>query len=131
MKYSNLVGVAASVCVIISCFFPWAYIPVIETMVTGFYTGNTYFGKPGILHVVFCVVAITLYLLPAIWAKRTNIFAATFNFAWALRNTLVVSRCEMGECPERKYGMYLVIGFSLIMLVMALSPRVKLPREEN
>lgn len=126
MKYSQWFGIAAAMVVISCCFLPWAFIPVIETVITGFDTSNTYYGKPGIIHVFLSILAIILFLLPFIWAKRVNFFVTTFNFAWALRNIMVVSRCEMGECPVPKLGIYGVLLFSLIMLIMSLLPKVKI-----
>jgi hypothetical protein len=54
------------------------------------------------------------------------LFVATFNVAWSVRNFLLVSHCEMGDCPVKKVGIYAVMFFSFVMLVMALLPKVEL-----
>ncbi|MDB5249956.1 MAG: hypothetical protein JWQ40_4350 [Segetibacter sp.] len=126
MKYSNYLGAIAAVALIYSCFIPWVYIEPIQSTITGFNTASTNFGLPGALHVFFSAVAFVLFLVPQIWAKRTNVLIVTLNFAWAIRNYIIISRCELGECPEKKLGIYAMILFSLFMLVMALLPKVKL-----
>src|SRR5215210_3892114 len=97
MKYSNYVGVVVAVALIISCFVPWVYIQSIQTTITGSNTGSTNFGRPGAIHIILCVFAVILFLLHKVWAKRANLFVVTFNFAWAIRNFLLITHCEMGE----------------------------------
>jgi len=126
MKYSNLIGVLAALCLIASCFLPWVYISPIQTTITGYYSGNTNYGSPGIIHTFFSAVSVILFLLPQIWAKPTNIFLLTLNFAWSIRNYLLITHCELGECPEKKAGVYAIVFFAFIMFIMALLPRVRL-----
>ena len=53
------------------------------------------------------------------------------NFAWAVRNYFVLSQCEAGDCPERQPALYFVALSSVVMLVAALFPDVKLPVQKN
>ena len=126
MKYSNYVGVIAAVGLIICCFLPWVYIQSINTTITGLSAEHTNFGKPGILHIFFSALAIIFFLVPMAWAKRVNLFLGAFNFAWAIRNFLLVTHCELGECPNKFIGIYLVLFFSIIVLVMTMLPKVKI-----
>ena len=128
MKYSNIIGTFASLATIAFCFAPWVYIPLIKTTITGFYTAGTSFGQPGIMHTVICVLAIACFLIPRVWAKRVNLFLCAFNLAWAVRNYILITQCFMGECPEKKMGMYAVVASSAVMMVMSLLPKMKTAR---
>lgn len=128
MKYSNYVGVIACIILIGFCFVPWVYISAINTIITGISAPHTNFGKPGILHIILSIFSITLFLLPKVWAKRTNVFVATFNLAWSFRNFLLITQCEQGDCPEKKAGIYALIILSIIILIMAMLPKVSLKK---
>jgi hypothetical protein len=130
MKYSRPAGIIAAIALMIFCNVPWVHIESIQTTITGFYSGSTNFGKPGYVQIFFSITAILLFLIQQVWSARVNILICTLNFAWALRNFLVLGRCEMGECPEKRYGIYLVVLFAFIMVVMSLLPKVKLKVEE-
>ena len=123
MRYSNYIGASASVLLIICCFVPWVYIPVIQTTITGFSAEHTNFGKPGLMHLILSGSAFIMFLLTKIGAKRVNVFVCALNFSWALRNYLLVTNCELGECPEKKYGIFLIVILGFIMLVMSLLPK--------
>src|SRR3954470_2477504 len=125
MKYSNLIGSGAAIALIAFCFVPWTYIMSIQTTITGLSSGNTGFGKPGIIHIFLCVFSIVLFCLHKVWAKRSNLFVVTLNLTWSIRNFFVVTQCQMGECPEKKLGIYAIIILSFILLVMGLLPKME------
>jgi len=125
MKYSNYIGVAVAVALIGVCYSPWVYIPSIPVTVTGMNTPHTNFGHPGLMNIFLSVIAIILFITPKVWAKRSNIFVVTFNIAWSLRNFLLVTQCELGECPEKKWGIYAFMFLSALLLLMALLPKMK------
>ena len=127
MKYSNYLGVAFTVALIIFCFVPWVFIHSIQTTITGLNSGQTNFGRPGAIHIILCVFSVIFFLLQKIWAKRANLFVVTLNFAWSIRNFLVITHCELGECPEKRLGIYGIIILSLFMLLMALFPKMDIP----
>jgi hypothetical protein len=91
---------------------------------------GTSFGKPGLLNIAFAGLAIIFFSIEKIWAKRTNVFIATINFAWALRNFLLLSMCQSGDCPEKKSGLYLLLITSFIMMLMSFLPKIKVPEEK-
>lgn len=126
MKYSAPIGIAAALLLIGLCFLPWVYIESIRTTVTGLKAGGTNFGRPGLLHIIFSVVSIVLFLIPAIWAKRTNLFMGAFNVAWSVRNFFVVTQCELGECPHKFFAIYAIIPAAVLLLVMTMLPDIKL-----
>jgi len=126
MKYSNYIGAAAAVALIVVCFVPWVYIGYIKTSITGMSTGHTNFGRPGALHIILAVLSILLFSILKVWAARVNLFVVTLNFAWSLRNFLLITQCEYGECPEKRAGIYAIILLSSIILLMGLLPKVNL-----
>ncbi|MBX2920929.1 MAG: hypothetical protein KF746_01960 [Chitinophagaceae bacterium] len=89
---------------------------------------GTNFGKPGKLHLIFCSIAAVLFIIPRVWAKRINWVFCALGLAWAVRNFLLYARCEMGICPERAIGLYLVLFASIVMLAAALFPDMKVKK---
>jgi hypothetical protein len=132
MKYSSWIGLLAVITVIIVCYTAWVYMPSVQLEIGGLYAnGKQNFGKPGIVNMVCSIGAGVLFMLPQIWAKRTNIFFCGFNIAWAIRNYILLTRCYMGDCPEKKAGLYILVIASAIMLLMALMPDVKIKEEKT
>jgi magnesium-transporting ATPase (P-type) len=127
MKYSNYIGVIAAVALIAICFVPWVYIVSINTTVTGLKAEHTNFGSPGLLHVFFAVVAIAFFLIQKVWSKRANVFLTSLNFGWSFRNYLLLTQCEAGECPEKRFGIYLVVAISAVIMIMSMLPKIKMP----
>lgn len=96
-----------------------------------FANGKHNFGKPGLMNIFCSVGAGILFLLPQVWAKRTNIFFCGFNIAWAIRNFIILSRCYNGECPEKKAGLYILLAAAVVMLLMSFFPDSPIKEEEN
>lgn len=122
MKYSNYIGIIAALAIVAVCFMPWVYIPFIQTTVTGMSADKTNLGRPGLMNIILCIVAVALFIIPQIWAKRINIFMSIFNLAWSIRNFLLITQCELGECPEKKSGIYLLLFLSAVLLLMTFLP---------
>lgn len=125
MRYSNILGIVACLALVTLCFTPWVYIATIQTTVTGFHTPHTNFGKPGLVHCILAGLAVLCFAISHTGAKRTNIFICTLNLAWAFRNYILTTRCEVGECPEKRWAIYFVVLTALFMLVMSLLPYSK------
>ena len=131
MKYSKWIGVLAVMTVFIVCFWPWVYIPSVQLTIGGMAaSGKHNFGKPGLMNIICSAVAAILFLLPQVWAKRTNIFFCGFNIAWAIRNYILLSRCYSGECPEKMAALYILLTASAVMLVMSFLPEVEIKGNE-
>ncbi|CAN5297979.1 hypothetical protein BH11BAC6_BH11BAC6_15340 [soil metagenome] len=126
MKYSQLIGSIAVLTLFGICFMPWIVIVSQHITVTGFHAPGTDFGKPGYLNVVMSAICLLLFLVPKIWAKRTNVFVAAINLAWSFRNYLLLGSCLLGDCPEKKAGLYLLLLTSVIIQLMALLPKINL-----
>jgi hypothetical protein len=126
MKHSQTIGIIAVLILAILCFMPWSYIASRQLTVSGMHAEGTNFGKPGLFHLILCGLMIMLFLIPRIWAKRTNVFVAALNLAWAFRNYLLISACMMGECPEKKPALYLILILAVLAQLMALLPKVNM-----
>lgn len=130
MKYSQWIGVIAALLLIGACFIPWAYFPDLDMEFTGFFSKGNIYGKPGKVIVFFCGIEIILFLLPKIWAKRANILVAAMEVAFSVKAFLLFSACYHGICPERRAGLWLVLGMSIIVIVMALLPDLAVKEEK-
>lgn len=131
MKYSKWIGLLAVIAVVIVCYQPWIYVSSAQLTIGGmFSSGKHNFGKPGLMNIFCSVGSAVLFLLPPIWAKRTNIFFCGFNIAWAIRNYILLSRCYSGECPEKMAGLYMLVVASAVMLAMSFVPEVTITENE-
>ncbi|MEX6687967.1 hypothetical protein QTN47_10705 [Danxiaibacter flavus] len=126
MKYSQIIGVVVALAIIANCFMPWSYVASQQITITGLKATGTSFGKPGLVNIVMSIVAIIFFLVPRIWSKRTNMFIAIFNFAWSIRNYILVTSCYLGDCPEKRAGIYLLLILSFVMFLMTLFPKIEL-----
>lgn len=125
MKHSQTIGVIACLALIAICFLPWSFIESQQITVTGFHAEGTNYGKPGLFNIIMSVINIAMFLIPAIWSKRTNVFIASFNLAWAVRNYLLLSSCMMGECPVKKPALFVLVGLSAVIMIMTLLPKME------
>jgi len=124
------IGLLATIALVIACFLPWVFIDSKSITVTGIQSTGTNFGKPGYFHLFLAVFYVVFNFFPRVWAKRFNILVATLNIAWAVRNYLLISACSGGECPEKKTALYIVLISSIVMLLAALTPKVKLEKQK-
>jgi hypothetical protein len=122
MKNSQWIGVAATLLVIGACFLPWAYYPDLQKVFTGFFSENNIYGRPGKVLTFFGVIGIILFLAPRVWAKRANMLVAAMAFAFGVKSYFLYTACYRGICPERRAGIFLVLGGTLIVLVASLLP---------
>lgn len=127
MKHSQTIGIIAALATIVICFLPWAVIPGRGISISGMHAVGTHFGKPGMVNIIFSACMTVFFLVPRIWAKRTNVFLAAINLAWAFRNYLLVSTCMAGECPEKQPALYVLVAMGILIQVMVLLPRIALP----
>jgi hypothetical protein len=126
MRYSNYAGIAAALALIVAAYFPWITIESIPVTVTGMGAPvKTVFGKPALMNLYLSGLCVVLFLIPKLWAKRINPFAGAVNFAWALRNLLLLSTCRNGECPSRHPWLYVYFALAFLVLVMTVLPEMK------
>ena len=131
MRWMKWVGAGAGVLLIIACFMTWIVVPGRNIIVSGVDATGTSFGKPGYFHMLFSFFFLLFSFIPRIWAKRTNLLVTALNLAWAMRNYFIISACRGGECPEKHVALYLVVVSSIVMLVAALFPDIKIPQEKK
>lgn len=125
MKYSQWIGIAAAVLLGIACFLPWTYHPDVHKTFTGFFSEQNVYGKPGKLLIALGVPAIVFFAIPRVWAKRWNLLVTALLVAFAIRSFLIFSGCYNGICPSRQAGIWLMLICSVLMLLMAVFPDVK------
>ena len=131
MRYMKWIGLAAAALLVVSCFTPWIFIQSANITVSGIDTTGTNFGKPGYFHFVLAGLFLLCTVIQRVWAKRLNLLVTALNAAWAVRNIFVLAACSGGECPERLTGIWLMLLASVLMLVSALFPDMKLPEEKK
>ena len=125
------IGLAAAILLIVSCFTPWVFIESRNITVSGIDSTGTNFGKPGYFNLLLTFFFLLFHFIPKVWAKRSNLIITALNLGWAIKNYLMISACMGGDCPEKKTGMYLMLLSSLLMLVSALFPDMKMPEEKG
>lgn len=131
MKYYKVLGFLASLTLVVSCFLPWAYYPDLHKSFTGFFSEKNIYGRPGIAFTFFAVVSLILIFINKIWAKRTFIFSAALNLGYLLKTYVIFTSCYKGYCPEKEYGLYLVIVSSIVLLLVSFVPDTKLSDDEK
>ena len=131
MRYMKWIDLFAVILLIFSCFLPWVNIASKNIVVSGVESTGTNFGKPGYTHFVLSFFFIIFHFIPRLWAKRSNLLVVALNIAWAIRNYFIISMCREGECPEKQIGLWLVLLASVLILIAALFPDIKLKEEKK
>ena len=126
MKYSQWIGVVATLLLLVACFLPWAWYPDLQKNFTGFFSEKNIYGKPGRVFLVLGVFAVIFFLIPRVWAKRWNLFTGALILAFAIKSFILFSGCYSGICPDKKAGLWLMLGSALLILLMAVFPDQKL-----
>ncbi len=129
MKYSQWIGIAAAIILVIAGFLPWTYHPDLDKNFTGFFTENNVYGKPGNVFVVVSIIAIVFFAIQRIWAKRWNMFICAIILSYAIKSFIMYSGCYRGICPDKLAGLWIMLASAVLMMVMALFPDIKLKEE--
>jgi hypothetical protein len=130
VKYLYWIGIAACITLIVSCFLPWVYFPVINETFTGFHVtkfpNGNYYGRAGYPITIMTSVIMIFMVVQKVWAKRTNLFLCALLFAYIFRTyNLFTGSLIKGEVIN-KIGIYLILISSVIMLIAALFPDMKI-----
>lgn len=122
MLKSSLFGILAALVVIACVFFPWISVEVNgqHLVFTGMQSEGSSFGEPGKLSIAVSVLTIIFFLVRKAWSPRVNLFVSAFLAAWAFRNMLLYSRCEMGICPDQKIALWLSLIAALAVFACVL-----------
>jgi hypothetical protein len=125
LKYAAHIGIAASLLLIVCCFFPLAYYPDLKENFTGFYSRQNQYGKPGVTFVFLSVIAIVLFLIPKLYAKRANQFVGVLIFTYALKTFILFSSSYFSIHPQIKWGLIGMMIFSVTILICCLLSRAQ------
>lgn len=125
MRVRNLLPFIAVLLLIISCFLPWMTVVSKSMTITGVATEGTSFGKPAYFHFIWSALYLLFMALPQVWTKRVALGAAAFNLAWGVRNFMLLPACQLGDCPVRREGLYLLLLASIAMCAAILTYRQK------
>jgi hypothetical protein len=131
MKYSKWVGIFGVVLLYIAAYQPWIIVVSKNITITGMNTAGTNFGKPALMNLIVSGISAIFLLYSSVMAKRANIFFCAFNIAWSIRNYVLISMCRGGECPERKFGLYLLMLSAVIIMLASLFPDIKIKAETS
>lgn len=126
MKYSQWIGIAASLILVAACFLPWTFHPDLNKEFTGFFSENNVYGRPGRVFIVLSAVAIIFFLIPRVWAKRWNLLVTGLTTAFAIKCFIMYIGCYRGICPSKKAGIWIMLVSAVVMMVMAILPDIKL-----
>jgi uncharacterized membrane protein len=131
MKYSKWIGISGVIILCIAAYLPWVTILSKNITISGMDTAGTNFGKPALMNIIVSVISAVFFLSSSVMAKRANLFFSAFNIAWSIRNYVIVSMCRGGECPERKFGLYLLMIAAIVIMVASLFPDIKIRTEAD
>lgn len=134
MKHYKLIGFAAAILLVVSCFLPWTYYSDIDKHFTGFYTYENMYGKPAKAFIFLAALSFALILLNKIWAKRTLLFVSAVNIAYLIKTYVLFTSCYSGICPQKEYGLYLLFVSVIGLVIASVFPDIKLadnPKDKN
>jgi hypothetical protein len=131
MRWMKWVGITAAILLIVSCFTPWVIIESKNIVVSGTNSTGTNFGKPGYFHLLMAAIFLFLTYTARLWAMRCNLFFAAVNLGWAIRNYFIISQCRGGDCPLKRIGIYLMLVSSVVIMIAALFPDMKLMQQKE
>ena len=119
-RLNFLLSLVAVIILVTGCFLPWMTIESKGITITGLHTKGTLFGKPAYFHFIWAALYLIFLVINKVWSTGIAIGVAAFNIAWAFRNFLLLPACQMGDCPVRKEGLYLVLLSAFAMFVTPL-----------
>ena len=131
------VGLFSCLLLVVSCFLPWMYFAdsnittEAQRTFTGFTTYQNQYGKPGKLLSLIAIVVFVLMLLPKIWAKRANLFIVALGVGYAIKTFVLFTSCYNAYCPEKRAGIYIMLLSTILLLVTAVFPDLKLKEEKK
>jgi hypothetical protein len=129
MRWMKWIGIMSAILLVVFCYTPWVFIHSKQLTISGVNTNGTNFGKPAYFHFVMAAIYIALALISKLWSQRSNLLIGAFNLAWSFRNFIIIPVCMMGECPEKKQGLYMTLFASILMMIAALFPGIKLKQK--
>jgi len=130
VKYLYWLGIAACITLMVSCFLPWSFHADLNQSFTGFYSYDNHYGKPGKVLIFFGLIILLFLKLTKLWAKRANLFIASFTIAYAIKTFILFGSCYNNYCPQKLFGLYLMLGSTVLILIAAIFPYAKIPAKK-
>ena len=131
MNRSKWLGLSASVVLVVACFYPWVTIVSKNLVLSGVDTTGTRFGKPGYFNFILTGIYILFLFINKEWTKKAALFFAAFNFAWSVRNFLIIPLCYGGICPQKEIAIFIVLLSSFLMLLAIMISKTVVKQEEE
>lgn len=128
MKHSQTIGVILCLALFFFSTQPLVFIESQQWIITGWKTANSNFGQPGKFFAYIGGMSLILFILPFLWAKRFNMIMGALLVAWSFRNFLILSTCQMGECPQKQWALYACVIVSCGILIMTFLPKIKISK---
>jgi hypothetical protein len=130
-RYSKWIGLGAFVLLTISCFMPWAYYADVQKSFTGFFSENNVYGKPAKFLLVCGIISCLLVFFSNSWLRRSALLFSGLNMAYAIKNFLLFGACYRGYCPEKLFGLYLMLISTLLLFATTLIQGGKIEATNN
>ena len=125
MKHSQTIGILLCLFLFYCTTQPLVIIENQHWVITGWHTAGTNFGQPGKFLLYVGGLNLIFFALPYLWAKRFNMAFAALMLAWTFRNFLILSACNMGDCPTKQWALYACIVTSFAILIMTFLPKLE------
>jgi hypothetical protein len=131
MKYSKWLGVAGCLALIGACFMPWTYHADLGKTFTGFFSQNNTYGTPGKYISIFAGISAVLFLIPKLWAKRIQLLVSAILMAYTVKSYILYTSCYNAYCPEKRAGIFLIVGLSIALLIVSFFPDIKIKNTDK
>ena len=128
MKHSQTIGILLCAALFYCTTQPLVIIDSQHWVITGWKSAGSSFGQPGKFLAYAGGLSLLFFALPYLWAKRINVAFGALILAWTFRNFVVLSTCQMGECPQKQWPLYACILISFGILIMTFLPKIKIPK---
>ncbi len=126
MNTIKWIGIIACVGLFVACFAHWTYHEDLHKYFTGFYSEKNAYGKPGIFLSFFAVLSVIFILLQKVWAKRLHLFLSALFVGYAIKTYILYTSCYNAYCPEKKFGIYLMLICAIVILISSVFPKMEL-----
>ena len=128
-KAVQILAILSCIALIITCFMPWVHYNSINETFTGFnvkpFGTKVNYGKAGKIIVILTSISLICTVLPVLFLKRVNMFATALLFAYSIRTYILFTGSIFDGQVEKFAGIYLIILFSLVIVVCSVFPNLE------
>lgn len=126
MKFYKYWVILACAALIVGSFLPISYYADLNKVFTGFFSENNYYGKPGKVFIFIAITSLVFAFVNRTWAKGVNLLLAAVNVAFYIKTYILFTSCSYTACPEKMYGLYVLMGGTILLMITALLPDLKI-----